>query len=220
MRVIGSNLEHLAVEKLWRICFSPSWERVNAQWQKHCGALLLPFRTLGSRAFQAGPRVPHCRGFSGRGPSRAPCFGCLLTSSRGTIRISQNLKGSFSPLLKFAACHEPNRLLQWLWLRRGDGGGRGQQCGHGLWELSTLMNNLQKGWNHVYRNPEEKIKKKETQKWSIFKYKRKRLILGVLLQQNCPQSVAETCPYHLVSVIIHPALSCIMWPSAVRETNQ
>lgn len=33
MRVIGSNLEHLAVEKLWRICFSPSRERVNARWQ-------------------------------------------------------------------------------------------------------------------------------------------------------------------------------------------
>lgn len=113
--------------KLWRICFSPSWERVNARWRKHCGALLLPFRTLGSRALQAGPRVPHCRGCSGRGPSRAPCFGCLLTSSLGTIRISQNLKGSFSPLLKFAACHEPNRLFQWLWLRRWDGGGRGQQ---------------------------------------------------------------------------------------------
>lgn len=152
--MIGSNLEHLAVEKLWRICFFPSWERVNAQWQKHCGALLLPFRTLRSRAFQAGPRVPHCRGFSGRGPSRAPCFGCLLTSSLGTIRISQNLKGSFSPLLKFTACLEPNRLLQWLWLRRWDGGGRGQQYGHGLWELSTLMSNLQKGWNHAYRNPE------------------------------------------------------------------
>lgn len=128
--------------KPWQICFSPSWERVNAWRRKHPGALLLLFRTLESQAFQAGPHVPRCRGCSGRDPSRASCFRCLLTSSLRTIRISQNLKGSFSPLLKFAACHERNGRFQWLWLRTRDGGGRGQQRVCGLQELPTLMNNL------------------------------------------------------------------------------
>lgn len=97
-----------ANRNLCRIWSSQSWGRVNVQGKEYCGWLFILFRILRICMFQAIPYITHCRRCMGLHPSGVSHLECLPTSSPGTVRISENLKGSFSPLLKFAVCHKPN----------------------------------------------------------------------------------------------------------------